>query len=244
MGGNRSFPVAGVMDDRRYRPMGMKPGENSQYDDLGQMTLMRRTGLYLLTLDGPDDSQQDSGGAGGAQGKAGDSGGGGGKNVERMASLRHVEKQKQERQKPQGTPDASGKVLSAEAWAEQTAAIKKKNENYKHEGDSVNTEVRCTKGRIEFRVGDTVAGSYDKGSKTWLLTAGGNAKRSLKIDDRHVHIKFDDNTIWVDKAGCWSSKAIELKDDPESQSQAATGPTLEQRIAQLEARVRELESRS
>jgi hypothetical protein len=164
IGGNRSHPVATMMDDRRFRPLGLKPGENSQYDDIGQMTLMRRTGLFLLSLDGPDTSQQQSSGK--------DSGGGGSQsqNVERMVSLRHVEKKKQERQQSQAqAKDADGRPLSPEAWAAQTADIKKKNQDFKHEGESVNTEVRLTKGRIEFRVGDAVVGYYDTGGKKWAF---------------------------------------------------------------------------
>ena len=60
-GGNRSFPVAYLMDDRRHRPMGLKPGENAQYDDIGQMTLMRRNGTYVLSLDSEDESQTQTG---------------------------------------------------------------------------------------------------------------------------------------------------------------------------------------
>jgi Bacteriophage Mu Gp45 spike protein len=166
IGGNRSFPVAGIMDDRRHRPMGLKPGENAQYDDIGQMTLMRRAGLFLLSLDGPDESQQQ----GGAQGKAGDSGGQQ-KNVERMVSLRHVEKKKQERKKSgQGDSGGGGGGASA-ASAEQQAAQggQQQQQDFKHEGESVNTEIRCTKGRIEFRSGDTVVGYYDKGKDAWYF---------------------------------------------------------------------------
>jgi uncharacterized FlaG/YvyC family protein len=161
MGGNRSFPVALVMDDRRHRPMGLKPGENSQYDDIGQMTLMRRNGLYLLTLDSEDESQSQSGGGGSPTAtQQATSGGGqqGGQKVERMVSLRHVEKKKQERQK-QGQQQAAG-----------GGQQQNKHEDFKHEGESVNTEVRCTKNRIEFRTGEKVVGYYDVKEDTWFFT--------------------------------------------------------------------------
>ena len=69
------------------------------------------------------------------------------KTKERFASLRHVtvEKQKREIKKGDQVPD------------------------HKHEGDSVNLEVRCTSGRIEFRAGDTVVGYYESSSKTWCF---------------------------------------------------------------------------
>lgn len=69
------------------------------------------------------------------------------KTKERFASLRHVTVEKQKRQLKKGdqVPD------------------------HKHEGDSVNLEVRCTSGRIEFRAGDTVVGYYEASSKTWCF---------------------------------------------------------------------------
>jgi phage gp45-like len=150
-GGNRSFAFCAVMDDRRYRPMGLKPGENSQYDDLGQMTLLRRTGVYLLTNDNPEDNQQ-QGGASSAGASTRDSGGGS-QQVQRFVSLRHVEKQKQQRPgQAQGGAQSGGGA-----------------QDYKHEGESINLEVRVSKTRIEFRSGDNVVGYYDKGSSTWVL---------------------------------------------------------------------------
>lgn len=69
--------------------------------------------------------------------------------TERFASLRHVTKSKQKREIKEG---------------EQV-------QEHKHEGESVNTEVRCTSGRIEFRVGDKVVGYYDKQSDAWYFTS-------------------------------------------------------------------------
>jgi phage gp45-like len=69
-------------------------------------------------------------------------------NKERFASLRHVSKQKQPRQIQKG----------------QTPA------DPHHEGETVNTEVRCTSGRIEFRVGSNVVGYYDGQSSKWSFT--------------------------------------------------------------------------
>jgi phage gp45-like len=162
MGGNRSFPVMGIMDDRRYRPMGMKEGENGQYDDLGQMTLIRRTGLYLLSLDSPDDSQQQSSSSSSssAQQTAASSGSSGqGQTVQRFVSVRHVEKQKQQRPQ-QSSGSQSGGGTSSQSGSQQ---------DFQHEGQSVNNEMRVSKARIEFRTGTTVVGYYDKASATWCF---------------------------------------------------------------------------
>ena len=74
--GQRNHPVCIGIDDRRHRPMGLKPGENAQYDDIGQMTLLRRDATHVLSLDSQDEN---------------------GNQVTRYVSIRHVEKQKQQR---------------------------------------------------------------------------------------------------------------------------------------------------
>ena len=192
IGGSRSFAVAGVMDDRRHRPMGLKPGENAQYDDLGQMTLIRRTGTYMLTTDNPDESQSGSGGGGGGGGGGGKDGSGGGQQVERMVSLRHVEKKKQERQKPGGSGGGQDGGGGAVAFADSGQGQTPDHSNYKHEGDSVNHEVRVTKKRIEFRSGDKVVGYYDKEADTWFFTAKViHAKATSEVKDEAPKISHN-----------------------------------------------------
>ena len=162
IGGQRNHPVVIGMDDRRHRPMGMKPGENAQYDDQGQMTILRRTGLFLLSLD--DDG---SGSAPGAR-MLKDAEGrdtGQSEKQERMVSLRHVNKQAQKRGAVGSTTPA--KKLTTE----QRVARDQERNDYKHEGDSVNTEVRCTKNRISFFAGTKEVGYYDVAQDTWFFTA-------------------------------------------------------------------------
>jgi phage gp45-like len=158
LGGQRNHPVIIAVDDRRHRPMGLKAGESAQYDDQGQMTLLRRGGLFMVSLDSEE------------KGKDGKT-----EKKERFVSMRHVEKKKQERpklaQKPSGASQqsVSDPVVSL-LVAQQEEAQQKERENHKHEGETVNTEIRCTKGRIEFRVGDEVVGYYDKSAKRWSFT--------------------------------------------------------------------------
>jgi hypothetical protein len=143
VGGQRNHPVCVAIDDRRHRPMGLKPGENSQYDDIGQMTLLRRFGTFMLSLD---------------------SAGSDGKMVERFVSMRHVEKAKQPR-------PGNGQQGGSQPQAQTTATAPPPPPDFQHEGQSVNTEVRCTKTRIEFRAGDKVVGYYDTASDAWYFTA-------------------------------------------------------------------------
>lgn len=75
-------------------------------------------------------------------------------NKDRFASLRHVEKKKQSREISQ----------------QQGSSSNQQQDDPKHAGETINTEVRTTKNRIEFRIGDTVVGYYDKDSNTWAFT--------------------------------------------------------------------------
>jgi phage gp45-like len=161
LGGQRNHPVCIAIDDRRHRPMGLKPGENAQYDHNGSMTLIRLTGTYILSLDDEQGS-----GNGGASARAAD--GSAQQNTERMVSLRHVNKPKQKR--PGQSGGSSGGGASAGTQDASGGASGQSQQDYKHEGDSVNHEVRVVKNRIEFRSGDTVVGYYDKPSKTWCFT--------------------------------------------------------------------------
>lgn len=69
------------------------------------------------------------------------------KDKERYASLRHVKKKKQPREIKEG----------------------QKIEDPKHQGETVNLEIRATSTRIEFRAGDDVVGYYDKAGKKWVF---------------------------------------------------------------------------
>lgn len=146
VGGQRNHPVCIGVDDRRHRPMGLQPGENAQYDDIGQMTLLRRTFTAILSLD---------------------SAGSDGKNVERFVSLRHVNKEKQQRPGQQPSQGGNGAAPATRA----SPPPPPDPSQFKHEGDSVNMEVRCTKSRIEFRSGDKVVGYYDAGQDAWVFNA-------------------------------------------------------------------------
>lgn len=173
-GGNRTHSFCAVMDDRRYRPLGLKPGENCQYDDVAQMTLIRRTGVYILSNDNPEDNQSQSGGSSGSTpGQRDDSSGS--QSTERMVSLRHVEKKKQQRPSRGGGGQSNGSGSAngggASTRDSSSGSSSSSSQDYKHEGESVNTEVRCTKKRISFFAGTKEVGYYDVPSDTWYFTA-------------------------------------------------------------------------
>jgi phage gp45-like len=249
LNGSRAHPVA-MVDDRRVRPYGMSEGEGAHYapDGSEQMVLFKETGTYLVSLDGPD--LKKSGGASAGQ-QAAQSGGQQQKKT-RFVSMRHVEKEMQTHkiEKKQQSQQGGG------ASAAQQAATggQQQKEKYKHEGKTVNTEVRCTKDRIEFRAGDKVFGYFEKSSEKW---------------------NFNGKTAEHDFSGDFTRKANNIKDKPQSKyelEEGANSPVegqnldlsskvfikkgaeditlatnqqlsvLEQRIAELEARIVALES--
>ena len=82
------------------------------------------------------------------------------KEKQRMASLRHVNKKKQKREikEDEQVPD------------------------HKHEGESVNTEVRTIKDHIEFYApGDKLVGVYDKKTKRWFLDVDAAGKSTTEM---------------------------------------------------------------
>jgi len=213
LNGQRSHPIAFV-DDRRVRPYEMSEGEGANYapDGSEQMVLFKGNGTYVVSLDGKSVKDPKE-------------------NATRFASLRHVNKKMQthkiEKKKEEagGSGGAKAGTLAAAGGQEQ------KKEKYKHEGDSVNTEVRVTGKRIEFYTGDKLVGHYDKGSNTWELNeSGGKFKviikgdsivcqnggpsKSFMVDNSHVHMKFGAFAIFVDEGGCWSTNPIQIKADP------------------------------
>jgi len=235
-GGNRTGSFCAVMDDRRYRPMGLKPGENSQYDDLGQMTLLRRTGLYLLSLDNPEESSQ---GSGAAPGQHADSQQ---QNPERFVSIRHVEKKKQERPKrgQQGSSGASGGGASAGTQA-ASGQGGSQSKDHKHEGESVNNEMRVSKKRIEFRTGDNVVGYYDKASSTWCFI--GKVKLGSESAQHPVYGVNGGVGKTSDPNGSDAVLVNAPKPGPPTSLDGQPFEARDARIEALEARIAALESR-
>lgn len=99
--GQRSHPVA-IVDDRRVRPYGMKPGQGAAYapDGSEQMVHFRQDGTYIVSLDGKSVEEPNG-------------------NRTRMASLRHVTKDMQSHKIDSNTPAGTdyphhGKTVNTE----------------------------------------------------------------------------------------------------------------------------------
>jgi hypothetical protein len=201
MNGSRSHPMCGQVDDRRVRPYGQQPGESQHYsaDGSGQTVYHRvhgdsNDGLYLVTLD-------DQGGGTRADGSAQ-------QQQSRKISIRHANKKKQRRQKQQqGQRDASS------GGGQQSSGLPDDSKSgYKHEGDSVNTEVELDKSKINFNDGAGNAGYYDNGQKDWMYFSGDHSK-SMRATNDHTHIKHGGAHVWVQGVP-YKSMPFVVKPDP------------------------------
>jgi hypothetical protein len=140
----------------------------------GQMFYHNDAGSYVVAVNNPkyDNSGGGASGGGGSASGANVSfraaGGSSQQQTERYASLRHVNKKPQDRS---GSSSSNGGG-SAGASARDTSGggSSGQSQPYQHEGESINTEVRCTSSRIEFRVGGNVVGYYDTQGSKWSFT--------------------------------------------------------------------------
>jgi phage gp45-like len=185
LNGHRSHPVAFV-DDRRVRPYGMSEGEGANYapDGSEQMVLFKENGTYIVGLDGK--SVKDPKG-----------------NTTRMVSLRHVNKKmqthkidkKQDQSSSGGSSGPSAQQLDASGGSSSGG---QQQEKYKHEGDSVNTEVRNSKDKIEFYApGDKMVGSYDKSKKRWFLDVDGAGSCTFEMLADKITLKMGGSSIEI-----------------------------------------------
>jgi hypothetical protein len=101
-----------------------------------------------------------------------------------QSSQQQQDAQKQEQSKTELSFDKDGKVLMKSVDDDNYFYIDQKNS------------------KIEMQGKDKIIHQSEK------------PEHSVRIDKEHVHIRFEDNRIWVDKKGCWSSKPIQVRQDP------------------------------
>ena len=188
LNGSRSHPVAFV-DDRRVRPYGMSEGEGAQYapDGSEQMLYFKESGTYIVSLDGVSVKDNKT-------------------KKTRFASLRHVNKKMQthkiDSQQQSGQSSSSSGVQAQQLDAAPSSGGQQQKEKYKHEGDSVNTEVRSSTDKIEFYApGDKLVGVYDKGAKRWFLDVGGAGTCTLEMLADKMTLKVGGSSIELTSGG-------------------------------------------
>ena len=153
MGGNRSFPVATVMDDRRFRLKGLKPGDVAFYDHQQQQFHFNEKGGFLTGLKGkklrfsladPDEKQQQQQQASAqpsvsahANGGSSSTGGSGGAQGGQQAGVKNggqkARYEKESKQYSEITPDKNKSMnKKQEIWLDDddTAIIMKEGKVY------------------------------------------------------------------------------------------------------------------
>jgi hypothetical protein len=240
MGGQRNHPVVIAVDDRRHRPMGMKPGESFQYDHQGQGTLIRNAATFIMSLDDDGDGKAPGGkmlydAEGFATGKS--------EKQERFVSVRHVVKKKQDREKK--TPQQNLQTWIDAGWDYERASIDERaekasapnHEDYKHEGDEVNNEMKVSKKRIEFNSGGKTVGYYEGGK--WVFI--GEIHLGEEGADHPVYGVNGGKGMTTKKSG---AGAVLVKAPLPGPPTSLDMQPFDERIAALEARIAALEARA
>jgi hypothetical protein len=200
--GQRAHPI-GMPQDRRCRPYDMDPGEGGNYDviDGKQMSPYFRNrgdskdGVYIV---GCDAEQQQQGGGGSGAGTQAASGGG--QSTDRLISIAYTEKKKQSR-KPQQQQGGGQSGGSGGSGASSSQSGGQQQQRYKHEGDSVDTEVRLTKKQIQFYKKASQSSSGGGAAALADSSGGGSSGGSNQRQDGELRGYWDnDSTSWWWKA--------------------------------------------
>ena len=256
IGGNRSFPVAGIMDDRRHRLKNLikdaAEGSVAMHGlkEWGQQFLITDNGMFMTGNMGK--SQKKGGGGGAGQQAAAGGGGGGGQEGENFKiRFQLVENQngKQQTQQGGGAPKLARSFISPHSGVEFEIETHEFVEALAGEGggngasgggggetqskptgqktlhkEKSDTFNEMTAEHQHMKRGEGQVKIKDKD----ILTYYKDEKISTRVTDKHVHIKFakgDNNTIFVDEQGCWSTKPINIKQDEDaSVAQGAEAP--------------------
>jgi hypothetical protein len=224
MGGNRSFPVLSVMDDRRHRLLNLAKdaakGATAMFGlkDWGQQLLNTKDGWFMtgntekkmrLQLVDNKNGQQQQGGGGGE-------GGGGaaalGAGIEALGAGVGVG--------VEALANGGGGGGSGGGGAGGSGGGKQKGQKTLHKEES-KTFHEFTKEHQHLVRGDGNVKVQDKK----ILTYYKEDNKSTRCDDKHVHIRFGGANIWVDSGGCWSSKPIRIRtcSDSNTGSSARSG---------------------
>jgi phage gp45-like len=209
IGGSRSFPVCGIMDDRRHRLLNLAKdaakGAVAMFGlkDWGQQFLITDDGIHMTgnkekkirfqLVENNNKQQQQSGGgqsagthAAGGNGAGGDQQSGG-----------------QQQNKPTGQKSLH---------KQEAKTFHEISEEAQH----------LARGDGHHKISDKKIINYYK-----------DETKSNQVDDRHSHIRYGDNRIFSDTSGCWSTVAIAVKPDPDQS--AATLAAWEERQAAFRA---------
>jgi phage gp45-like len=225
LNGQRSHPIA-MVDDRRVRPYQIPEGGSAFYaaTGTGQMAYHNDAGSYLIVTNNP---------------KHGDKSG---NQTERYASLRHVNKKPQDRKPQQQSGGGGGGASAAVSTLDGSSGSSSSgsSQQYQHEGESVNSEVRCTSGTIEFWVGGSKVGYYAQQGSKWSFTG----EMHLGTDSADHPVYGVNGGKGMTTATSGSGAVLVNAPNPGPPTSGDLEPLeLSSRLAAMEARLAELERR-
>ena len=214
-GGNRSFPTMGNMDDRRHRMKEAKPGDSGMHrgaKDRQQMHMTKDGNFHTcrndrkqrMALVAPEDDKKKDGGGGRSGGAA--------VSVSALAGVHALPEPE-----PSG-PSAMTAAAGGGSSGGAGAAGGKGGGKEKLKGQKPAFEDN-EKSDIAFEQNGKE--NFHQHGQYYSSTRGGsdvsnyyeNRKKSSQATENHVHMRYEDFKIWVDKEGHWSEMPIMQKKD-------------------------------
>lgn len=196
IGGNRSFPVCGIMDDRRHRLINLgkdaAKGAVAMHGlkDWGQQFLITEDGMYLT-----------------------------GNKDKKKIRFQLVENNNKKQQQQQGGGGTSAGTLAAGADGSSSSAGGQAGEDDdKPTGQkSLHKQEAKTFHEISEEGQHLARGDgHHKIEDKRVINFYKDETKSNMVDDRHSHVRYGGNRIFADDSGCWSTVAISVKPDPDA----------------------------
>jgi phage gp45-like len=189
MGGSRSFPVMGIMDDRRHRLINLAKdaakGAVAMFGlkEWGQQLLNTADGMFMT---------------GNVQNKI------------RIALVNNSNQQQSSSQSGGAAPQQRAVGASGSSGSSGQAGGQQKGQKTLHKQDSTiwmeqnQTSTTCAHGD---------ACSAQKASSDSSVYYKDRTTSSCQSTTDHAHIRTGDNRVFVDQSGCWSTSPIQVKLD-------------------------------
>jgi hypothetical protein len=222
-GGNRSFPIMGNMDDRRHRMKEAKPGDSGMNrgakdrqqfhmtKDANYMTCRNDRKQRMALVPKEEEKKEGGGGRSGAAARAFQF------SVSALAGEHITPSEAEARALGSTSPEAMA-VADGGGGSSGGAAGGKGGGKEKLKGQKPAFEDN-EKSDIAFEQNGKE--NFHQHGQYYSSTRGGsdvsnyyeNRKKSSQATENHVHMRYEDFKIWVDKEGHWSEMPIMQKKD-------------------------------
>ena len=193
VGGNRSFPVAFPIDDRRNRLQNLKPGDVAMY----RLQLDRQQ--IHMTKDGTFWSTRDD-------------------RVKRVALVPQPSDQEQQKQATTYGGKAKQPPQNPQKGQQDCLDDNKKSKMF-WELNKDHFQIEHNNSFVE--ITDDYIHAYNGNGLVYITndvieTYYGDDSVSTKVDAHHVHIRFKKFAMWVNKGGCFSTVRPVVAQDPDA----------------------------